>query len=41
MSVDFDVKGKQLMDFFIGGSVIMDYRPLVFCLKRQFNIKMC
>ncbi len=35
MSVDFDVKGQQLMDFFIGGSVIMDYRPLVFCLKRH------
>ncbi len=29
MLVDFDVRGQQGMDFFKGGSVIMDYR-LVF-----------
>ncbi len=31
-TVDFDVKGQQGMDFFIGESVIMDYR-LVFWIK--------
>ncbi len=25
MLVDFDVRGQQEMDFFTGGSVIMDY----------------
>ncbi len=25
MSVDFDVRGQQGMDFFTGGSIIMDY----------------
>ncbi len=25
MSVDFDVRGQQGMDFFTGGSVIMDW----------------
>ncbi len=26
MSVDFNVRGQQEMDFFTGGSIIMDYR---------------
>ncbi len=27
MSVNFEVRGQQGMDFFTGGSVIMDYGP--------------
>ncbi len=30
MPVDFDVRQKQEMDFFTGGSIIMDY-GLIFC----------
>ncbi len=29
MPVDFDVRGQQGMDFFTGGSIIMDYGLLL------------
>ncbi len=37
MSVDFDVRGLQEMNFFIGGSIIMEY-GFIFGQKRQFEI---
>ncbi len=36
MWVDFDVRGQHWMNFFTGGSVIMDYE---FCQKWQFKVK--
>ncbi len=36
MSVDFDVKEQERMDFFTGGSIFMDY----FVQKWQLKVKM-
>ncbi len=38
MWVDFDVRGQQKMDFFTGGSVIMDY-VLIFNSEVMFKVK--
>ncbi len=37
--VNFDVRGQQGMDFFTGGSVIMDYGLVYFGQKGRFKVK--
>ncbi len=36
MSVDFDVRGQQVMDFFTGGCIVMDYE--LFGQKLWFQV---